>query len=194
MRLTTVEQRTASFKAPVELLDQVERYAKEHRLSMSELVRDGLEMRLEGVDPRYRRSAAEGDETEGNEGNTTNMGKGEEEGETLPSMLSTLIGVMRQLHGAVQALDQRLGGIESGQVSGNTGNTEIIPRALPVPPVPKVKLDKAALLALLHQMHATGLDSVQIAEQLEAEGLATLSGKGQWQPGTIRKLLRAGSA
>jgi hypothetical protein len=48
---------------------------------------------------------------------------------------------------------------------------------------------KAALVARLHEMRASGLSLSQIAGQLQAEGLPTLSGKGQWQKGTIDKLL-----
>jgi hypothetical protein len=194
MRLTTVEQRTASFKAPVLLLQQVERYAKEHRLSLSELVRDGLEMRLEGVDPRYKRYGAEGDDIEVDEGNTANTARVGVDGASLRDTLSTLIAIIRQLHTAVQTLEQRLGGAERGQVSGNTGNTGISPSISPVPPVLKVKSDKVALLARIQQMHAAGLSSGQIATALQTEGTPTLSGVGVWQGGVVRKLLRAGSA
>ena len=51
--------------------------------------------------------------------------------------------------------------------------------------------DKAALVARLHQMRASGLSLSQIAGQLQAEGLPTLSGTGQWQKGTVDKLLRS---
>jgi len=51
--------------------------------------------------------------------------------------------------------------------------------------------DKAALVARLHQMRASGLSLSQIAGQLQAEGLPTLSGKGQWQKGTVDKLLHS---
>jgi hypothetical protein len=51
--------------------------------------------------------------------------------------------------------------------------------------------DKAALVARLHQMRASGLSLSQIASQLQAEGLPTLSGKGQWQKGTVDKLLHS---
>jgi len=40
-------------------------------------------------------------------------------------------------------------------------------------------------------MRTSGLSLAQIASQLQAEGLPTLSGKGQWQKGTVDKLLRA---
>jgi hypothetical protein len=52
-------------------------------------------------------------------------------------------------------------------------------------------LEKAMLMRRLRQMRASGLSLSQIAGQLQAEGLPTLSGKGQWQKGTVDKLLRA---
>jgi Family of unknown function (DUF6364)/Recombinase len=57
--------------------------------------------------------------------------------------------------------------------------------AAPQPDLP----DKATLVARLHQMRTSGLSLSQIAGQLQAEGLPTLSGKGQWQKGTVDKLL-----
>jgi hypothetical protein len=56
--------------------------------------------------------------------------------------------------------------------------------------VPRVKADKAEVLARLQQMRDTGLDSTQIAMALQVEGVPTLSGKGEWHSGTVRKLLR----
>jgi recombinase len=50
-------------------------------------------------------------------------------------------------------------------------------------------LDKAAMVARLRQMRAGGMSLSQIADQLQAEGLSTLSGRGQWQKGTVAKLL-----
>jgi hypothetical protein len=49
--------------------------------------------------------------------------------------------------------------------------------------------DKDALMARLQQMRASGLSLQQIADQLNAEGLPTLSSKGRWQKGTVAKLL-----
>ena len=43
-------------RIPQELADQVKRYAREHRCGLSELSRDGLEMRLE-ADPPWHAAA-----------------------------------------------------------------------------------------------------------------------------------------
>jgi Recombinase len=50
---------------------------------------------------------------------------------------------------------------------------------------------KAAVVARLRQMRASGLSLQKIAAQLQAEGLRTLSGRGQWTKGSVDKLLRA---
>ena len=57
--------------------------------------------------------------------------------------------------------------------------------------VPRVKADKSEVLARLQQMRDTGLDSTQMAGAFQAEGWPTLSGKGEWHAGTVRKLLLA---
>jgi Recombinase len=48
---------------------------------------------------------------------------------------------------------------------------------------------KAALLARLRELKAQGLSLQAIANQLNQEGLPTISGKGTWQKGTIGNLL-----
>jgi excisionase family DNA binding protein len=48
---------------------------------------------------------------------------------------------------------------------------------------------KAALLARLQAMHAEGLSTQAIATQLNREGVPTLSGRGQWQRGTVANFL-----
>ena len=57
--------------------------------------------------------------------------------------------------------------------------------------VPRVKSDKAGVVARLQQMRDTGLDSTQIAAALQVEGVPTVSGTGKWHAGTVRKLLKA---
>jgi len=51
-------------------------------------------------------------------------------------------------------------------------------------------LDKATITARLRRMRDTGMSLQQIATQLTSEGVQTLSGRGQWQKGSIDKLLR----
>jgi len=54
-----------SLRLPRELYDRLERYASEHRQNVSELVRDGIEMRLEvEADPRSRSTESTTEETE----------------------------------------------------------------------------------------------------------------------------------
>jgi hypothetical protein len=48
---------------------------------------------------------------------------------------------------------------------------------------------KAKLLQRLHTLQAEGLSLQAITNRLNAEGTPTLSGRGQWQKGTIANLL-----
>jgi Recombinase len=61
--------------------------------------------------------------------------------------------------------------------------------AMPAMPTRAI-VDKAAVLQRLRTMHTDeGLSLQAIANQLNAEGVPTLSGKGRWQKGTIGNLL-----
>ena len=71
-----------------------------------------------------------------------------------------------------------------------TGNsdgtvTELLKRA----PVSQPSPEKAALVARLREMRAQGLSMQQMVNELNSEGVPTLSGKGMWQKGTVAKLL-----
>jgi excisionase family DNA binding protein len=54
---------------------------------------------------------------------------------------------------------------------------------------PALAAPKAAVLKRLRAMQAEGLSLQAIADRLNKEGVLTLSGKGQWQQGTIGNLL-----
>jgi Helix-turn-helix domain/Recombinase len=55
--------------------------------------------------------------------------------------------------------------------------------------IPAITDHKAAVLTRLRTLQAEGLSLQAIANQLNAEGIPTLSGKGRWQKGTIGNLL-----
>jgi hypothetical protein len=59
----------------------------------------------------------------------------------------------------------------------------------PERPTPARPTTKAALLDRLRAMQAEGLSLQKIADRLNTEGVPTLSGRGQWQKGTIGHLL-----
>lgn len=63
----------------------------------------------------------------------------------------------------------------------------------PVPPAPPaaptLQMRRAALLARIQAMHAEGLSTQAIATGLNQEGVPTISGRGQWQRGTVANLL-----
>jgi excisionase family DNA binding protein len=62
-------------------------------------------------------------------------------------------------------------------------------QAPPTPAAETPQARKAALLPRLQAMHAQGLSTQAIATQLNREGLPTISGRGQWQRGTVANLL-----
>jgi len=53
-RPKTKDYKTISLKMPQDLLDRVQRYAREHRQSVSALIRDGLEWRITEGEPRWQ--------------------------------------------------------------------------------------------------------------------------------------------
>lgn len=53
---------------------------------------------------------------------------------------------------------------------------------------------RAAILQRLRALQAEGLSLQAIANQLNADGVPTLSGRGQWQKGTISNLLKEDKA
>ena len=186
----TVALETVSFKAPKEFMERLRGYAKQHRQSVSELIRDGLEWRLNEGDPlayRYGGGSAVSREEEGNAGELT----------ALRESLTALVTEVREMRIAMQALEQRETGSfqerEPKGIIGNTitGNTENASGGISAAARSTVKADKAAVKARIHQLQDQGLSYAKIAAQLQAEGVPTLSGRGGWQPGMVRKCLGA---
>ena len=58
----------------------------------------------------------------------------------------------------------------------------------PSPPV-SASPSKAELMTWLRMLQGTGMSLQNMATELNARGVPTLSGKGRWQKGTIEKLL-----
>ena len=126
-RMATVELDTLSFKAPKEFVARVRQYSKDHRQSVSEMVREGLTRYLEDDPLSYRYGTVASGET-AHEGSTGNAVKVEMGVELLHGMLSALVDEVRQLRGTVQALEQRLGepgSVQASSVICNTGNTSV---------------------------------------------------------------------
>jgi regulator of replication initiation timing len=123
-RTATVEVETLSFKAPKEFVERVRTYAKEHKQSVSEMVRDGLTWRLEDDPLGYRYGTVTSGET-AHEENTGNTEKVEMGVEFLRGMLSALVEEVRQLRESMQTIEQRLGEPGSMQTPSVTGNTDV---------------------------------------------------------------------
>jgi hypothetical protein len=158
---------TISMRLPKELHTRLERYATQHRQSISELVREGLEWRLsEDVSRGLGDVSTKNDEA---------------------YYMGNTVHALADIHQALARQEAQIQAI-ARVLERQTTNA---PTALPVAPIPRIKAEKATVLARLQRMHETGLDSTQIAAALQAEGVPTLSGTGQWQSGTVRKLLKA---
>jgi len=195
-RPKTKEYATLLARVPADLAALVKRYAGQHGQSVAELIREGVEWRIGDGDPRGMGLYLE-ESTDTREKTfcaNTEITLGAESGVVLADMRTALARQEAQIQALTQMLEQQTALLRSNMYSGNTeiapsvpGNTDIPSASI----VPRVKSDKAEVIARLRQMHDTGLDSTQIAAALQAEGVPTLSGKGEWHAGTVRKLLGA---
>jgi excisionase family DNA binding protein len=66
-------------------------------------------------------------------------------------------------------------------------NRDLPPPILSAADTPQAR--KAALVARLQALQAEGLSHQAIAKRLNDDGVPTISGRGQWQKGTISNLL-----
>jgi len=147
-------------------------------------VRDGLEWRLSEGDPRGLGDASPKEDETYYMSNTAHA---------LADMRQALAQQEAQIQAIAQALERQTTGKSNSLATSNTSDTDNAPIASPVALIPRVKAEKATVMARLQQMHETGLNSTQIAMALQAEGIPTLKGTGQWHSGTVRKLLKAAS-
>ena len=180
-RPKTKEYVTLVARVPADLAALVKRYATEHgSLPVSELIREGLEWRIGDGDPRgnglyleqptgiraqtYNSNTAIGHEAQGDE--------------TLQEVRALLAQQWEQIQALAQALERQRVLDSNGVYSSNTENA---PSVVQDVMVPKVKVDKEEVIGRIQQMRDKGLDSAQIAETLQAEGVPTLSAEAQLQ-------------
>jgi excisionase family DNA binding protein len=91
--------------------------------------------------------------------------------------------VERALERALERVIERLAERRAREAVPAVDVRPLRPSSAAAPP------DKSDILARLRAMQAEGLSLQAIANQLNAEDVPTLSGKGRWQKGTIAKLL-----
>lgn len=130
-RPKTKDYQTISLKMPQELLDRVQVYARLHRQSLSELMRDGVEWRITegdlrgvGVDAPQRPQRNE-DEYYGNTAIPAAVRGEPEDAGILHEIRSALARQEMQLHALTQALEQRTVALASQEYSGNTALQEL---------------------------------------------------------------------
>jgi hypothetical protein len=99
--------------------------------------------------------------------------------EELTHLVNRLLeGVVDQV---VERVTERLERAERPQRSEHSERSIALP-AMASP-------SKAELVTWLHTLRGSGMSLQHMAEELNARGIPTLSGKGRWQKGTIGKLL-----
>jgi len=182
---------TVSLRIPHDLAQRMKRDASLHRQSITEILLDGLRWRL--GDGEYY----------GNTETSAEVLSEPAHAAVLEEIRASVVRQETQLHALALAVAQRPLVSPHESYYGNTtkgpSHQQRAPESMHSSNTvlrddeqgaqPPAMPDKAALIARLHQMKATGMSLAQMARQLQADGLPTLSGKGQWQKGTVDKLL-----
>src|SRR5262249_24175979 len=99
---------TISLRLPKDLDTRLEQYATQHHQSISELVRDGLEWRLNDGDPRGLGDASTKDDEAYYMSHTVNA---------LADMRQALVRQEAQIQAIVQALERQITGESNGLVA-----------------------------------------------------------------------------
>lgn len=130
-RPKTKDYQAISLKMPQELLDRVQVYARLHRQSLSELMRDGVEWRITEGDLRGvgvyapQRTQSNEDEYYGNTTIPAEVRGDPEHAGILQEIRTALARQETQLHALTQALEQRTVALASQEYSGNTALQEL---------------------------------------------------------------------
>ena len=188
-RPKTKEYVTLLARVPVELADLVKRYAAERgQLPVSELIREGLEWRIGEGDPRglglyLSQSTGISEKMYSSNTETALGGQGEE---ALQEIRALLVRQGEQLQALIHAHERKVEVGNTGLYSSNTGKAA----SVPLPTVaPEGKADRATVEARIRQLREQRWSLAQIAEQLKAEGVPTLSGRGGWTKGSVERVL-----
>jgi hypothetical protein len=93
---------------------------------------------------------------------------------------------MQRLEQLMEHVLKRLEGPQAPAIEASQSSPELQDLTTNPPVLPT---DRAALMQRLRAMKAEGLSLQAMAHRFNLEGVPTLSGKGQWQKGTIGNLL-----
>lgn len=138
-RPKTKDYKTISLKMPQELHDRVQSYARLHRQSISELIRDGLEWRITEGDPRSlgvrtpQRTPSDDDAYSRNTEIPSEMREKPEHAGILHEIRTALARQEAQLQGLTQALEQRPAVSTPSEYSSNTINVLREQHSIPEP-------------------------------------------------------------
>jgi hypothetical protein len=138
-RPKTKDYRTISLKMPQELLNRVQSYARLHRQSISELIRDGLEWRITEGDPHSlgvsppQQTPSDDDVYSRNTEMPSEMREKPEHAGILHEIRTALARQEAQLQGLTQALEQRPAVSTPIEYSDNTINVPREQHNIPEP-------------------------------------------------------------
>jgi hypothetical protein len=180
-RPKTKEYVTLLARVPADLAELVKKYAGEHRISVATVLREGAEWRIGDGDPRHNGMYLDqptGIREQVYHSNTGNSTAAPQTDEALQEVRALLARQWEQIQALAQALERQKILPSDGVYSSNTEKSPSVP---PVAMAPKVNVDKEEVIARIQQMRDKGLDSTQIAETLQAEGVPTLSAEAQLQ-------------
>src|SRR5215813_11638934 len=127
-RPKTKEYVTLLARVPVELAELVKRYAKEHRQSVAEIIREGAEWRIGDGDPRGKGMylAQPTGTREKVYYTNTETSVDTESAELLREIRAEQVRLGERLQAVMQALEPRISGGERVQLTGGPGNAGVV--------------------------------------------------------------------
>ncbi len=112
---------------------------------------------------------------------------------TLEKQLATLQEQLARKDEQIKTLQETSGNLlqlVQAQMNRIEHQPETTRAATPSKSPDKPSPDRQAVLKIIHKLHKQGLSYLKIAGELNSQGQPTFSGRGQWQAGTIQKLLK----
>lgn len=112
---------------------------------------------------------------------------------TLERQLAALQEQLVQKDAQIRTLQETSGNLLQ-LVQAQMNRIEHRPEPAKMEPPPRATAkpspDRKEVLSRIQELHKQGLSHLKIAGELNSQGLPTFSGRGQWQAGTVQKLLK----
>jgi hypothetical protein len=113
---------------------------------------------------------------------------------TLPALVRDLVGGMTNIREQTAMPVTVTGNRNATETHATPGRVTVPCNSVVSDTGSQPSPEKAAVVARLREMRAGGMSYGEIATQMQADGVPTLSRKGVWQKGTVAKLLASQSA